>query len=375
MPTYGWIYEDANDYAYWPPTVLKCQECGAICDSSAELRQHYGQKHPLAMPTVYLCGAHAGREPIVRSLDAGFGVAVVAATSCAVSLDGAPQLTIKPLELEEILRSNPSSTVLVRLSNCRSSDGSKVESECIIRMRVPDETALSQTDRSFNELLVGEHLAHADVAKFVKALPRGVGDREYGAALGDYAVAIMMKSSPDDLRSDVGFAEFQAKMKGALGVLEQFKRPLAHAVTNAIRFNLNGFSRPVEPVLTRLDRSLGLFVSLTNMARDWDPGEASSDVETGRVLPVDQVTSALVDATAGLSARPENVVEAMERLEGAGQPTSEQDLRKVQVLLAEGQMRAGLLDDARTTVEGVQFDPTFRSWAERRLEEISERAS
>lgn len=376
MPTYGWIYEDAHDHAWWPTMAFPCQECGEICGSSAELSDHYGRCHPLALPAIYIHGAEAGREPVIRSLQGGLGLTTVAATRCEVALDGASLEGVLPSQLEDLLQSSPSSTAFVRLWNRRHADGAEVSSEYTIKMRVPDDSALVETDALFTELLARDSLGHEDIARFESALPKGVADREYGAALGDYAVGVLMKKSPDMLHAGIGFAEFQAKMKGALAVLGEFRRPLAHTVSNAIRFNLNGFSRPVDPILTRLDVALALMVALATGTTPATPHRSASE-ETGTtaVLPVDDVTGALVDAACSVTDESSELASlvAMRALEGDSRPVSEQDLRKAQVILAEGQLKAGRFEDARSTIERLQFDPTFRGWAERRLEEISER--
>jgi hypothetical protein len=235
-------------------------------------------------------------------------------------------------------------------------------------------------DKHFLQTLVLDELRHSDLQRFEDGLPVDMPAREYGGALGDYALGILLKERRDVLRSQVGFEEFVVKMRSALEVLRLFHRPVALAVSSTIRFNLNDFHDYGTATATELEIGLRFFRSITGSP----PTSASPRPTVGptpptsskhAVCPVDHISYHLLHACTRLAG---GGTMSLAELEALRQyiirgltPVSEQDLAKIHVICAEGYMRLAQVANALWHLQAVQFPPSFKDWAQRRLEDIS----
>src|SRR2546430_7993166 len=145
-------------------------------------------------------------------------------------MDGGPWIRLSLSKFRAQFSRLTNSTWNVRLVHERSEDDSRTEEEYHIRFRIPGIAALNAVDKHFIQTLVLEELRHSDLNRFEAGLPVDVPAREYGGALGDYALGLLLKERHEPPRSHVGFEEVGGKMRSALEGLRFFNRPVALAV-------------------------------------------------------------------------------------------------------------------------------------------------
>lgn len=387
MPTVGWILEDAVE-RFWegqlghtpvkiPRPVFVCKWCGREFSSPEDLRRHFRLGHPLELPALYVHGEPLLRESVLRAPVREDEVDLVNCTRCEVQMDGGPWNPLAPPEFRAQFSQATNATWNVRLVYERSEDDSRSEEEYYIRFRIPDSAALNAVDRHFIQTLVLEELRHSDLKRFEDGLPEDVPAREYGGALGDYALGLLLKERHDPPRSQVGFEEFAAKMRSALQVLQFFNRRVALAVSSSIRFNLNDFHDYGTATATELETGLRFFRSIiggNTSKTSPSPHQVPVPQKSSKraVCPVDQITHRLLSACTRLSGGNMSLaeLETLRQLTRGTVAVSEQDLAKVHVMCAEGYMRLARPADARWHLQAIQFDPSFKDWAQRRLEGI-----
>jgi hypothetical protein len=154
---------------------------------------------------------------------------------------------------------------------------------------------------------------------------------------------------------------------------------VALAVSNSIRFNLNDFHDPGIVTATELETGLQFFRSITSgptagMSSRPAAVPALQQSFKRAVCPVDRVSHLLLCACARLSCGGTTSLAELEALRQHTRgmvPISEQDLAKIHVICAEGYLRVGCAADARWHLQAIQFDPPFKDWAQRQLEDMS----
>jgi len=387
MPTYGWIVETAQDrydenrpYAPGAPSrsiVFTCSQCGAVVASVEELRQHVNLSHPLALPALYLFGKPVPKETVIRAPIKESDTNLVFCSRCEVQEDGGvwENLTLK--EFQKRIGRTMNAIWNVRLIHERLSTGAQSDEQYRIQFRIPTSAHLNFVDEHFIKTLALEEISHSDLDRFEAGLPMDVAAREYGHALGNYALGILLKERRHLPRSTTEFAEFSGKLRSALETLWLFQRPVALAVVNAIRFNLNDFAEEGGTRSIALDGAFAFFHHKSGwherIERSANADSRNQMALSQQICPVDYVTYCLISDAVRLSDsdksafwRPEQLLQL---LSGA-YPVSSFDLAKVHVLCAEGFSRLDRADEARVHLRAVQFDPVFGTWAHQQLGEM-----
>ncbi len=388
MPTVGWILEKAVE-RFWesqpnpvlvpvPRPVFTCSRCGMKLSSPEELRRHLSLEHPLELPALYVHGNPLPRESVLRAPVGENDVQLFHCSRCEVQVDGAPWQDLAVSEFRTQFSQPRNSTWNVRLVHERPVDNSQTIEEYHVRFRIPHTSALNAVDTQFIRTLVLDELRPSDLEQFEAGLTVDAPAREYGSALGDYALGIILKERRRPPHAPVDFAEFVIKMRSALETLRHFHRPVALAVSSSIRFNLNDFRDYGTATATELEAALRFFRSITSAGASAEvvnprvpmPQKRSSHV----VCPVDEVTHRLLSACGCLSNEGTLSLAHLEQLRQLARgmiPVSEQDLVKVHVICAEGYLRLARISDARPHLRAIQFDSVFKDWAQHCLEGIS----
>jgi len=388
MPTIGWILEDAIErqgesisslpFIPSPPPIFRCKWCGKSFSLSQELQRHVSLDHPLELPALYVNGEPLQRENVVRSPILEQDVELLQCSRCEVKIDGDRW---QPLTLPEFRRrfaESTNTTWEVRLLHERSLDNSQVKEEYKVRFRIPDSIALTAVDEHFRCILVRDTLRHNDLLKFIAGLPTDAPAREYGGALGDYALGIILKEQIRPSLAPIRFEEFVTKMRSSLEVLRSIHRPIALAVCSSIRFNLNDFHNASTTIATDMDAAIRLFHHVTSNRVQPEPTVPilyhPLPSATRAVCPVDRHSYHLMSDSVHLSHGETLSLTALESLRQiirSSAPISEQDLAKVHFICAEGYIRLNRTTDALPHLRTIQFNPLFRSWAQRHLEDTS----
>jgi len=388
MPTVGWVYEDAVE-RFWegqpvrkpidrPHPAFYCLLCRRKFSSPDELRRHYTLDHPLELPALYIQGQPLLRESVIRLPLQESDVVLDQCNWCIVQSDGGEWQRLSIPEFRKYFAKQVNSTCNVRLVRSRSLDQSRTEEEYQIRFRIPEIETLNMVDEHFLKTLVLDELRHSDLEKFENGLSVEAPAREYGSALGNYALGIILKEQRSPPRAPVGFEEFAFKMRSSLEVLCQFNRPVALAVSGSIRFNLNDFNDHGNMTAPEIENGLRFFCSIIGKDAQCDPRipnvPKTPKSSKGEICPVDRISHRLLNNCEDLlygDNLPLSELEALRQLTRGTDPVSEQDLAKIHVICAEGYFRLGRSADAIPHLRAVQFNPLLKEWAQRLLEDIS----
>lgn len=386
MPTIGWVHEDAIE-KFWegqprtvpePKPVFLCKHCDRELHSSEELRLHYSLEHPIQIPALYIHGKPLLRESVLRAPVKTSDVELVQCTRCEVQSDGGDVRQFSVPDFRKRFIEPVNSTWNVRLVHERSIDQSYTDEEYHIRFRIPEISLLNAVDEHFIRTLVIEELKHSDLNQYDAGLPSEAPAREYGLALGDYALGIILKERRNQPYAPVGFEEFAIKMRSALEVLRFFNRPVALAVSGSIRFNLNDFHDYGTTTAPKLEAGLRFFRGITGEVIDSDSISLFVSETTtsaiNAVCPVDRISDRLLAACMKLLCEnnlPLSELEALRQLTRGMTPISEQDLIKIHVICAEGYLRINHTTNALQHLHSVQFEPKLKDWAQRQMEGIA----
>ena len=377
MPTMGWILENAEE-KFWanqsrisgtiPPLVFPCSICDVEFKSPERLREHFRLKHPLELPKLYIGNEAQLSETVIRTPITSDDIELVQSTRCKVQIDGGPW---QPLTLDELriqLTETRDSSWLLRLINERAIDDSHAAFDCRIRFRIPDIDELNRLDQQFVKLLVKDQIDHSDLDQFEAAMPNEIAAREYGGALGEYALGILLKEGDVIPRSTLSFEEFVTKMRGALNVLSRFDRPVALAVCSIIRFNLNDFNHYGDVPAAEIDTSLCFFRNIRDNNQD-SLNIISPHPPTmvrHEICPVDHITGHIFSSCMRLIRNGKlslTELESLRKLTRGNNPVSEQDHTKIHVLCTYGYFHLGRMTEAREHIRHFQFDYSFKAWA------------
>ena len=211
--------------------------------------------------------------------------------------------------------------------------------------------------------LARDDVTVSDVRRFDEAISVGPAAREYASALADYVYGMLAKDGGG--HTTLPFAAFPDKLKRSVGILGAFERPLATAVGNCIRFNLNDFRSAWRPCgVQALDHAFWIFRQLAFGATP--DGEVPSLRKNGiehPLCPVDSMTQSilsLIDAPAPLTALRD--MTSRQDLSGA-------DRVKVYVLLAT-QVVNTKSEDVAACRAVLEYDPVFGDWANKFLRDL-----
>lgn len=392
MATYGWILEDKVD-RYWEnqpsldhvrvrPRVFICSLCEINLPSLEELRHHFSLEHPLGLPALHVQGQPLPKESVFRAPVEERDVRLFRCSSCRVRVDGSLWEDVAVSEFPTQFTRATNSTWHVRLVHERAVDHTQTKRDYYVRFRIPNTSDLNEVDAHFIRTLVLDDLGHPDLERFESGLiDKDAPAREYGGALGDYALGIILKERRSNSHALVDFAEFKTKMRSALEILRHFNRPVALAVSSSIRFNLNDFHDYGMAMATELEAALQFFRKCINLPIGAEPVSREipmPPLQNGTphpICPIDQVTHHLLTTCGRLSnggTLSQAQLEELRQLTRGRTMVSTHDLAKVHVICAEGYLRLGRVSDALSHLHAVQFDSVFKDWTQHRLEEITQ---
>ena len=252
--------------------------------------EHLALQHPLPLPGLYVRGRPLTREAVLRSTLQPSEIDLVHCSGCQLRVDGGEWREPSLADFRRQFAAAKNTVWNVRLFNHWPDDGSRSWTEYDLHFRRAHRGRLNRIDGLSLRTLAIDRISHDAIDRFEADLPDSLPEREYAAALGDYAIGILLKEQRVPPRAPVDFAEFAVKMKGALEVLREFDRPVALAVVGTIRFNLNDFHDYGVSTAPQIAGGLKFFRTLASSGAPPNAAPAA-DVSTVPVCPVDYITT------------------------------------------------------------------------------------
>lgn len=381
MPTTGWILESAQDRylegTVWTAPVyvpnLPCPFCDRRFPSQESLLAHLGIEHPVSIPVLMLAGNPLGREFVVRQTPEPAHFLLCNCTACRVIVLGQSAI-LSPSGLPQWLCEKQPLHAEVELENTRALDQNSAVSRYRIEFRVATPDMLADCDRLFVEKLAIPNPTLGDVDGFRRAIPSAQAAKEYGGALADYVVGVLLKEQARDRGIRGRFESYKDKFMEVLGILSGFPRPLSKAVVTAIEFNLNAWDRIAPPPQMRdFVRAVGFFRNLPDSPGAVAAPDEATSLERA-ICPLDVVTDRILHVIKWLvppvGKAYRDHIEGLENLQSRV-PIGEFDRLKLNVVGAV----AGLLGRdsglALQYLRQIQFDDRFGAWAKTKIEELS----
>jgi len=362
-----------------PVRNFSCTKCSKAFYTAEELAEHYLQEHyslenPLSAPSLFVKGHPLPVKTTIRSRLSERDITVFHCDKYEVDKNGSGWQILSEEKLKKLIVTETDSTMMIRLTRFRRVDDSSSFSEYHLYFRIPDNAVLDDVDNAFLKHLVKKNLTHFDLSNFSSALPDENSAREYGDALGNFALALLIKESRNDvLGKNINFEEYTVKFHSAFDVLKHFVRPVAFAVTSVIRFNLNDFldNQPDSmPVLYKANSFFQSLILNKDAIRSSKAlPEARKGEEVTPICPVDQVSDLIIKASESLQNNHPSFIDRKDFLVLFHEnPISEYDRVKIDVLFAESCLRSKRQKIAEPILRQLQFHPLFGAWARNKVE-------
>ena len=231
----------------------RCPECPAEFPSEVALGDHVTTEHPIPHPHLLLGGTRVPENWVIRQPVNSAALQIMNATEVDLGVDGGPLRSTSAAGLRRILDRTREGALELRL--CARGVAFRRYG---IRILVPEESELRRLESEFMVRLARDDVTVSDVRRFDEAISVGAGAHEYASALADYVYGMLAKDGAG--QTTLPFAAFPDKLKRSLGILGAFERPLATAVANCIRLNLNDFRSAWTPCGVRaLDHAFRVF--------------------------------------------------------------------------------------------------------------------
>ena len=328
----------------------RCPECPAEFASAVDLGDHLTTEHPIPQPHLLLGGTRVPGNWIIRQPVDSAGLRIMNATEVDLSINGASLRATSAAAFRQILDEMREGVLELHLHN----RGALQRYD--IRILIPEGRELHRLEDEFMTRLARDDVTVSDVRRFDEAISVGPSAREYASGLADYVYGMLAKDGAG--QTTLPFAVFPDKLKRSLGVLGTFERPLATAIANCIRFNLNDFRSAWKPCGVRvLDHAFRIFRQL---ALGKTPGSTVLLPDENGIehplCPVDATTQSilsLIDSPTQLTALRDMTLR---------HDLSDADRVKVYVLLA-AQAVDLTPEDIAACQAALEYHPVFGNWA------------
>lgn len=304
MPTVGWIVE-AADERFWenrrynlvpPGPVCECTICNRNFESLDSLKYHLGLEHPLESPTLMLWGRPLDRETVIRRKPEPHDFLVTNCSRCRIFETRKKVRCLSPDYLSDWLCDHRPEYVEIELENERIQDKQVASVRYKIIFRIVSPELLDNCDRFFIERLAVPRPTLSDVEAYRKSISESRDALEYGGALADYVVGILLKEQAYDRGVRGGFEGYKDKLMSSLNILKDISRPVAHAIVSLIQFNLNAW-RCLNPPSRMPDLKIAvLFFRNQNKEIIHDEDYSAYHFPKAPICPIDTVTECILKA-------------------------------------------------------------------------------
>lgn len=344
----GWILEDARErfleghpepsrvlHGHAPPRY-RCALCGQLFDTDAARYSHDKSEHRFDRPVLFIKGDEPRQDQVVRTPLRESDVAWSRCTECRIRAHSGKEKTVSLEGLQAALacQKNNALTEVCLTGNHSSSSTSYRLNFCI-----PSETSLEQVDALFATSFRMAEIQHAAIGAFTESLPDDTASREYGDALGNYVLGLLLKEYNRNTTACIGTDEFKARMQESFEILKVFERHLPRAICRLIRFNLNDLDAP-NPV-------------------EWTTYPVD--------CPVDSQTRFMLAAAGRLAANETLNTDELELHLGTGRHITEYDRLKLHAISAAAFLRLNQMNNARPHLNAVRSHLVWETWARNHL--------
>ncbi|MGY6638076.1 MAG: hypothetical protein ACXIUO_13160 [Erythrobacter sp.] len=214
-----------------------------------------------------------------------------------------------------------------------------------------------------------------DVDAFIRQT-ENLSVSEYRTAMAEYVIGVLVKDGDAATGIRVVSRNYSARYEGALGVLQEFARPLPRLICGLIRFSRNDFAlgHLVETRFGLLDRANAQLSPLAHKGGVWSAfsTDESGGVQKFSICPVDNGSAAILFKAAQLRAisRWSQTFEAQLVAEADVPDLDPEDRQKLYALWAAAAIRLGKQESALSPLRNLAGSYCFGQWADAILEEI-----
>lgn len=380
MPTVGWIQETAID-RYWEqgdlgrqvpskPRVYHCPYCDRHFAATSDLAIHISVDHPIERPLLIIGNRLACSEQTIRSPITPDQIVLTHVKQILVSHDGESQQDWSLQQLKERICHLRTAHYVITLINFGPDHQRQVKATYVVKTKIANPEELSVIDENFVRVLAIDNPKMSDVRRFSDACADYPDSAEYASALADYVMGVLLKDQNKDTGVSLPLSSYKKKMQHALDTLRDYERPIANAISAAIKFNLNDFRSPSTSCRAYLLDSANMFFSSVAHGNQFEIEDAYPICNSGAAIelpacPVDRDSFNLLSQFRKLSGKQINA-NFLADLAASSMSSmlSDYDLSKLRVISAK---TAVLLDDRKMAIpilEELANDPIFGVWAE-----------
>ena len=312
MPTVGWIREadldafyEITEYIPDPSptreTTYACPFCNSIFSVQSNLHDHVYQRHRVERPLIILKGVEPPAHAIVRVPIDPADIALANASFARLSIDGTGSRQVALAALSETLAEIRQAEIKLELINDTQQNAAPVISCYTMSFRVADHEQLKHVEEVFTETLVSSAISRDAIGRFLSNESSQGAGREYASGLADYCLGILIKERPEGENLTTPYSRYRELFGQALEILKEFQRPLAHLITDIIRFSMNDFETGRKKTgYWELDLATILLSNPSSLSLPTN----RETVDRRPVCPVDHGTGWLLELTSHLLTQP-----------------------------------------------------------------------
>ena len=387
MPTCSWIREKDIEAFYaavetvpqpggTPPPVWRCPFCPAYFPQPEGFQTHLEAEHSGRRPFMTIGGFEPNSTDIIRKRIDADGLKIFDTTGVYISEDNFHFIETTRATLARKLASIKEGRVWIKLKNQFDAKAEAIYAQYDFSFRVyDDEVALERVDKAFVKLLGKEQVTMDDVDAFIRQTEH-LSVSEYRTAMAEYVIGVLVKDGDTATGIRVVSRNYSARYEGALGVLQEFARPLPRLICGLIRFSRNDFAlgHLVETRFGLLDRANAQLSPLARKGGAWSAFSADEGggVQKFSICPVDNGSAAILFRAAQLGAisRWSQTLEAQLMAEADVSDLDPEDRQKLFALWAAAAIRLDKQESALSPLRNLAGSYCFGQWADALLEEI-----
>ena len=353
LPDYDGLYKP-------PPTVYRCEHCGATFNDPDDLRTHRFEDHPYYRPVLWLGGTEVGTTP--QTIVSHIPPHEIITSQCSKAwLNGelfqADQIGMRLAQITN-------DTVRIKLAN------EWVEAEFTLKYDIASKAHIKGVDQCFLTIARGKRLDKRSITDFIDAAKVYPSASRYLDGICLYFYGVLAKEkSPESTILHHEYVEF---FNRAADELKGFYTPLARTIGALIEFHFNHF---MEATILAEDSRVGI---VSNRFATWLSG--SSEFDSRELLLAQPINpyleSMLTDADAERllvwsAASPSELRQQLPDMEALLRTNiPEFDRAKMHILLAESYAENNDHAAATNHARELRNSASMGDWADHFLERI-----
>jgi len=339
-----------------------CSLCEDTFHTTAELRQHRFECHPLQRPILLFQGLEVGNAPlnVVREVPCSDWQVL----SCEEATVNGNSVNLP--DLGSILaRISNDNVVLILRNNC-------VESIYTLTFRIASESDLSGVDQCFEDLSRRGRLDIRSIEDFIQSSKKYRTAINYYTGICEYFYGVLVKERA--VGTTLNYESYPEKYNQAVDKLNEFDRTLSNGICSLVHYHFNHFDESVKKA-----KNTSRVGGVSLRYEQWLSGVSRSESNISRASLSSALDSRLTDSQTeqllqwGILSPYELHEKSKEIDSWISKDISPLDRSKLMILMAESFYSLGSTEKAKFYCREMINSSTLGLWANGLLKKLLDR--